>query len=286
VSGQSARGIGTLMNEPDPGQAASFEDLAACLHHLHVLADKPTSRALEKQTEHLNGLLPGTPLTRVPLRRNAISEVLQAKTFPRKAFLLTLVEALGIDLEADQRWEQAWNRLAVNEQQITWSAEEAERLRLENEELRQQLADSEQRARTAEDHATEADIALAQARAERDAAISRAHAAETQAAAARAARAAAPTQPGTSGPAARVTTTTAKRMNVGQQAAARSSGAKPAAGSPQKKPATQAKKPAGIKREAASLGIPPPPTTSSSGGALRRAARTVRHFFFIGNVPD
>ena len=100
-------------SEFDPAQAQSIDDLARCLRQLHLRADRPSFRLLEDRTKHAKGLLPGTRIERVPLRRSTLSDVLQGQTFPRKGFLLTLVEACGVDLAADQRWEQAWDRLAV-----------------------------------------------------------------------------------------------------------------------------------------------------------------------------
>jgi hypothetical protein len=104
------------MDQPDPAQAASLEDLAHCLRHLRTLADTPTYRELERRTVQAEGVLPGTHLRRVPLKRATIAEVLAGHTFPRKAFLLTLVEACGIDIQEDRRWEQAWIRLAIRYQ--------------------------------------------------------------------------------------------------------------------------------------------------------------------------
>lgn len=104
------------MNDPDPTQAANLEDLAWCLRHLRTLADTPTYQELERRTIHAEGMLPGTGLRRVPLKRATSAEVLAEKTFPRKAFLLTFAEACGVDLQADHRWEQAWNRLAARYQ--------------------------------------------------------------------------------------------------------------------------------------------------------------------------
>lgn len=104
------------MDQPDPTQAASFDDLAWCLRHLRALADTPTYRELERRTIHAEGMLPGTNLRRIPLKRATIADVLAGQTFPRKAFLLTFAEACGVDLQADHRWEQAWSRLAVRYQ--------------------------------------------------------------------------------------------------------------------------------------------------------------------------
>jgi hypothetical protein len=101
------------MDLPDPSQAASLDDLAWCLRHLRMLADTPTLRELERRTIHAEGTLPGTDLRRIPLKRATIADVLAGQAFPRKAFLLTFAEACGVDLRADKRWGEAWNRLAV-----------------------------------------------------------------------------------------------------------------------------------------------------------------------------
>jgi len=104
------------MDQPDPTQAASLDDLAWCLLHLRTLADTPTYRELERRTIHAEGMLPGTDLRRIPLKRATLADVLAGQAFPRKAFLLTFAEACGVDLQADHRWEQAWNRLAARYQ--------------------------------------------------------------------------------------------------------------------------------------------------------------------------
>jgi phage gpG-like protein len=141
------------MDNPDPAQVASLEDLAECLRQLHVRADKPSMRALEDRTKHANGFLPGTQLKRVRIGRTTLNEVLRGIKLPKKAFLLTLVEVLNVDLEADRRWEQAWDRLAVQHldpaaeieaeqlrRQLTEAKAQADRADKETEQLRQQLA--------------------------------------------------------------------------------------------------------------------------------------------------
>ena len=87
------------MDDLDPTAAASLDDLATCLKQLHLRADRPTYRALEQQTARAGGFLPGTRLKRVRLTRSNLSDVLLGRKFPRKAFLLTFVDACGIDLE-------------------------------------------------------------------------------------------------------------------------------------------------------------------------------------------
>jgi hypothetical protein len=127
------------MDDVDPAVAASLDDLAACLKRVHILADSPALRALEQQTIHASDLLPGTRLKRARLTRSMLSDMLRGRKFPSKAFLLTFVDACGINLENDRRWEQAWDRLAVQGHQVSASPEEVEKLRYENEELRRQL---------------------------------------------------------------------------------------------------------------------------------------------------
>ncbi len=102
----------TLPDNLDPTLATGLVDLAEILQQLYILADKPSFRELESRTKYATGLIPGTNIKRVPLRPRILSGVLQAQTFPHKGFLLTFVEACGVNLEIDERWEQAWDRLA------------------------------------------------------------------------------------------------------------------------------------------------------------------------------
>ena len=145
------------MNDPDPAIAANLDDLASCLKYIHLLADRPTYRTLEQQTACEGGFLPGTRLKRVKLTRSTVSDVLIGRKFPGKAFLLTFVDACGVDLEHDRRWEQAWDRLAVQYQQALpleeaerLRREEVERLRQETEELRRQLTAAKRQAEAEE----------------------------------------------------------------------------------------------------------------------------------------
>jgi cell division inhibitor SepF len=138
------------MDDSDPATAASLDDLAACLRHIRLLADRPTLRELEKQTTQEGGFLPGTRLRRTRLTRTTLSDVLSGRKFPGKAFMLTFVDHCGVDLETDLRWEEAWDRLAARYQA---DPGEAEKLRRENEDLRQQLAAAKDQAEIAETRA-------------------------------------------------------------------------------------------------------------------------------------
>ena len=120
------------MDDLDPTELDSLEDLAACLQRVHLRADRPAYRELEKRSNHAKGLLPGTRLERTRLGRTTLTDVLRARKFPGKAFMLTFIDACGIDLETDRRWEHAWDRLA--ERYLVQGAS------AEAEQLRQQLA--------------------------------------------------------------------------------------------------------------------------------------------------
>jgi biotin carboxyl carrier protein len=100
------------MDDLDPNAAESLDGLVECLRQVHLRADKPTLRTLDNRTARAKGILPGTRLEKVRLARATLSDVLSGRKFPGKAFLLTFVDACGIDLEHDRRWEQAWDRLA------------------------------------------------------------------------------------------------------------------------------------------------------------------------------
>ncbi len=149
------------MKDPDPARAASLEDLAECLRQLHIRADKPSLRQLEDRTKFMKEVLPGTRLQRVRLGRTTLHDVLNGRKFPKKAFLLTFVEALNVDLETDRRWEQAWDRLAS---QYIGRAAEAEarpgQAAEEAEQLRQQLTAAEQRIHELERAAATLDTRL------------------------------------------------------------------------------------------------------------------------------
>ncbi len=187
------------MDDLDPAAAATLDDLAACLRHVHLLADRPTYRALEHQTARQSGFLPGTRLERARLTRSTVSDVLLGRKFPGKAFLLTFVDACGIDLEKDPRWGQAWDRLAPQyldqgavaeaeqlRQQLAEARAQADHVGKEAEQLRQQLAAAEDlsRQKTVAAEKMAARLAAAQDRAreahDRLAEATAAHAAELE----------------------------------------------------------------------------------------------------------
>ena len=93
------------MSDLDVAVVTTHTDLVACLEQLWIRADSPSYRDLEQRTSKLSGSkLPGTGLKRVRLGRSAIGGMLRGSAFPKKAFLLTFVEACGVDAAADRRW--------------------------------------------------------------------------------------------------------------------------------------------------------------------------------------
>jgi hypothetical protein len=138
------------MSDPDPTGTHSLDDLAECLRLLHIRAGKPAYRLLEHETmRKADQQLPGSRFKRVRLGRGNITDVLAGRKFPGKAFLLTFVDACGIDLEADRRWEQAWDRLETGRyrRQAAGTETEAGRADVEAGQLRRHLAEAEARAR-------------------------------------------------------------------------------------------------------------------------------------------
>jgi serine/threonine protein kinase len=151
------------MENLDPSHAATLTALARCLTHLYVRAGMPPLRELEQQTGRAAGKpLGASRLKSVRLGRTSLNEVLNGRKFPRKAFLLTFVEACGIDLMTDLRWEEAWNRLALQSaHEVTSKREDfrhqiaefkgrALRAEAENNRLRQQVTELSAQARRAE----------------------------------------------------------------------------------------------------------------------------------------
>ena len=96
------------MKDIDPAAATNLDELAACLRRLRSRAGMPPYRRFEEQTLHASGKLPGTELERVPIRRSTLTDLLAGRRFPRKAFLLSFVEACGVSLDTDHRWGEAW----------------------------------------------------------------------------------------------------------------------------------------------------------------------------------
>lgn len=111
------------MKDIDPAAATNLDELAACLRQLHSRAGMLAYRKFEEQTLHASGKLPGTDLERVPIRRSTLSDLLAGRKFPRKVFLLSFVEACGVSLDADHRWDEAWERIAAQYKDPPYTAQ-------------------------------------------------------------------------------------------------------------------------------------------------------------------
>ncbi len=70
---------------------------------LRARADMPAYRDMEKRALDSGRSLP----------RTTLSEVLNGKRFPTKAFLITFIQLCGVPPEQQGVWQQAWNRLSV-----------------------------------------------------------------------------------------------------------------------------------------------------------------------------
>lgn len=149
--------------ELDPAAASSVDDLARCLLQLYINAGIPPFRILEGQTAKVAGSsLTDDGLKRVRLGRTTLNDMLGARKFPGKDFLLTFVEACGIDLKSDPRWEETWDRLAPGhlsqaarhergyQDQVAAIRARAEQAEADNEQLRQQVAAMRTRVEQAE----------------------------------------------------------------------------------------------------------------------------------------
>jgi hypothetical protein len=123
----------------------------------------PQFRVLEQESAKIAGCpVAGSRLEYVRLGRAAINDMLGGRKFPRKAFFLTFAQICGVDLEADRRWEEAWNRLAPRylkqvtdqeiglRQQLTAATARAEHAEANAGQLRRQLLAAQARVEQAE----------------------------------------------------------------------------------------------------------------------------------------
>jgi hypothetical protein len=93
------------VDDIDPTTATTQADLARCLRRLRARSGNISYRELESWGKEHDQ----------PLPRTTLLEVLHGRRFPKKTFLLALVEACGVDPAADTRWERAWNRINESE---------------------------------------------------------------------------------------------------------------------------------------------------------------------------
>jgi anti-sigma B factor antagonist len=129
------------VSDLDIAVVTTHPDLVVCLERLWIQADSPSYRVLEQQSTRRRGEIPGTKLERVRLGRSAIGEMLTGSAFPKKAFLLTFVEACGVDVADDRRWADAWDRLSERYAKRAGRAEtELARMRAEVNKLHAEVA--------------------------------------------------------------------------------------------------------------------------------------------------
>jgi transcriptional regulator with XRE-family HTH domain len=89
----------------DLASVTTYEELAALLRTVHLRADRPSLRTLEARTRH----------DVTPLSKTAVSEMLKAVRFPRKAVMVNFLRACGVGDDHMAPWSRAWERLAVRE---------------------------------------------------------------------------------------------------------------------------------------------------------------------------
>lgn len=163
VDAELSGGSSNVPADLDPATVNAVDDLARCLLQLYIRVGMPPLRVLELETARTAGtLLTNGRLESVQLGRTALSDMMAGRKLPSKAFLLTFVEACGINLKADRRWETAWDRLSPNypdqlgsqeqglHHQVAAMRARAERAEADNEQLRHEIAVMQTRAEQAE----------------------------------------------------------------------------------------------------------------------------------------
>jgi hypothetical protein len=86
----------------DLDAVSTRSDLAALLREVHVRADKPPLRDLERRTRHSD----------TPLSRTAVSQMLNGARLPRKAVMVAFLRACGVQGDVIDLWQRTWERVA------------------------------------------------------------------------------------------------------------------------------------------------------------------------------
>ncbi|REE97700.1 biotin/lipoyl-containing protein [Thermomonospora umbrina] len=130
------------------------DGLAALLRELHIRADTPSLRTLERwSSDHRDVAM---------LSKSTVSDMLKGSRFPRKAVLVAFARACGVEPDALEGWRRAWDRVAATERARP-TADDAERHRVREETL---AGAREQAARIVAEAEAKAATLLDQARAE------------------------------------------------------------------------------------------------------------------------
>ena len=87
----------------DLASVTTCEQLAVLLRTVHLMADKPSLRTLEARTRH----------RATPLSKTVASEMLKGKRFPRKAVMVSFLQACGIQDDRLSPWLRAWERIVA-----------------------------------------------------------------------------------------------------------------------------------------------------------------------------
>ena len=101
----SGRGRCPIPGDLDLDAVSTRDDLASLLRTVHVRADEPSLRTLEARTRH----------SATVLSKTTVAEMLKAVRFPRKAVMLSFLRACGVQDDALESWQRAWERVAVGE---------------------------------------------------------------------------------------------------------------------------------------------------------------------------
>jgi transcriptional regulator with XRE-family HTH domain len=86
----------------DLASVTTYGELAEFLRIVHLRADKPSFRSLEARTRHA--------LT--PLSKTVVSEMLRGVRFPKKAVMVSFLQACGVSDDHVAPWSRAWERIA------------------------------------------------------------------------------------------------------------------------------------------------------------------------------
>lgn len=89
-------------NSGDLDAVSTRDGLAVLLREVHVRADRPSLRDLEKKTVHSD----------TPLSRTALSEMLNGGRLPRKAVMVAFLRECGVQDDVIDLWQGAWERVA------------------------------------------------------------------------------------------------------------------------------------------------------------------------------
>jgi len=95
----------------DLNAVSTRDDLAGLLRTVHIRADKPSLRSLEARTRH----------SATPLSKTVVAEMLKGLRFPRKATMVSFLQACGVADDSVDLWQRAWERVATSEERIAAS---------------------------------------------------------------------------------------------------------------------------------------------------------------------